>query len=128
MKICSICRQENEDAAVYCLQCGAGEFLPPGTRPTTEVDSTVSAPNGAPDDWFSVLSAAYPLQADIVAGRLRSSGIEARISTQSIGGVGPYLELVGGQNAYTLFRDVEVQQKDFIAAKALLASTDNSPA
>ena len=52
MKICKVCKCENEDGFIYCKNCGAQlEVLPPvKTEPVVEPVNT--APNPAPDNVY----------------------------------------------------------------------------
>jgi len=118
MKTCTVCGHSNEDTAIYCQQCGAGEFRAQNTDSVLDAEETMpTPPPGPPDEWVAILVPKDQFKATIIAGRLEASGINARIVSQKVGGWG----------TMQTFLDVQVQRRDFAEAKTVLSETDPAP-
>jgi hypothetical protein len=112
MKQCAYCGRDNQDAAVNCAECGTNEF---------KGDPVVALDELDPNEKFVTLTSCQKLvDADVIASRLGAAGIESFIPDQFL------MQAVGFNfNTYGYVR-LQVRQKDFESAKALLADDQST--
>lgn len=108
MKQCAYCGRENNDAALNCSECGLDEF---------KGDAAANIPDerDKEEQLVTLTRCQRLIDADLMAGRLEAAGIESFIPDQ-------FLMQVDGfaLNTYGYVR-VQVRQKDYASAKALIA-------
>jgi len=51
MKTCTVCGHSNEATAIYCQQCGAGEFRAPDAASNSDSEATMPTPPLAAGQW-----------------------------------------------------------------------------
>lgn len=111
MKKCTYCGRENEDNATHCSGCFQDDqFESNIPNQSEEVD--------VQDELVTVTTCARLPDADLIASRLQSAGIETFIPDQHL------MQAVGlDLNAFGYVR-VQVHRKDFANAKELLTLPD----
>ena len=81
MKICAYCGHKNEDAAIFCSECGSSEFESVERAPSAQTEATES-------NAFQVVKTFSNVQAaDIAAATLRANGIDCTIAADDAGGM-----------------------------------------
>lgn len=135
MKHCTYCGKENDDAAVYCRECGTAEFKEtafadkPAASAATEPESGTTesgsasaklefltpTPREMESDLVNLLTCRTLGEADLLVAQLETAGIPAFIPDQFL------LQNVGfNLNTYGYVR-IQVSPKDYAAAKELLS-------
>jgi|SRR5678809_676642 hypothetical protein len=127
MKLCTYCGRENEDAAVACRECGAGEFKDAASeeRPATEseslplsaLDFVPLAPEEMQMRFVTLLKCRTLLEADMIVGQLDSAGINAFIPDEFL-----MQSVAWHLNTYGFVR-VQVPPAQYEAAKAFLLAS-----
>src|SRR6266498_2039196 len=107
MKTCAYCGRENEDSAVYCIECVTEEFKTPAT-------DNASLIADAGKDWVTLTTCATLAEADRVAGQLTAEGLSVFIPDQFL------VQNASFGGTYGFVR-VQVASEDLEAARELLA-------
>ena len=114
MKTCSYCGAEYPDDAVECAIDHT-----PFERPTAHPESNPPE-NDQQDDLVTLVTCDTLVKADLVVSRLRAAGIETFLPDERL------MQVVAWNlNTYGYVR-VQVAQKDYDAAKALLGENDHT--
>lgn len=110
MKKCTYCGRENEDSAVHCSGCGLEEF---------KIGSPAEAEAGnILEELVTLITCATLTEADLIATRLNSAGIETFIPDEQL------MQTVGfNLNAYGYVR-LQVRRMDYANARELLAQAE----
>jgi hypothetical protein len=144
MKHCAYCGKENDDAAVYCQECGTDGFKesapadkaaasvepgPESVEPEAELASPESelgsaglefltpTPREMAGDVVNLLTCRTLGEADMLVARLETAGIPAFIPDQFL------MQNIGfNLNTFGYVR-IQVSPKDYEAAKELLSGT-----
>jgi len=122
VKKCSYCGAEYSDATAEC-SIDHEPLVPDAPAPSQHtkeqkdlehiIEIRPLTPTEKQNEWLTIVTPHDNFEANIVMGRLRSSGIEARLHASVIGG---WL----GKQIQTF---VQVRPKDYDAAKDLLSAT-----
>ena len=112
MKKCTYCGQESADDTVNCSGCGLNEFESDQPAPVEKMDDQ--------EELVTLISCQKLIDADLVATKLGSAGIEAFIPDQYL------MQSIGfNLNTYGYVR-VQVHRKDYANAKDLLAKPEDA--
>jgi hypothetical protein len=107
MKQCAYCGRENQDDAINCLECGTDAFKGDAVPVPEEPDQG--------ETLVTLTKCQNLIAADLIAGRLGAAGIESFMPDE-------FLMQTIGFNLNTFgFVRVQVRQKDYESAKALIA-------
>ena len=111
MKKCTYCGQESADDAVNCSGCGLEEFEADQPAPPEKLDDQ--------EELVTLISCQKLIDADLVATKLGSAGIETFIPDQYL------MQTIGfNLNTYGYVR-VQVRRKDYANAKDLLEKPED---